>query len=188
MKNNKQTSRRDFLLKISTLVSTSLIGCSQLRILVKDYPKSFDEDIKSADNELKNFVLTIIPGADENDQNTIRIFRDEFYGFNKYVGFFISDLCSRSKMLFNQEKFSSLTIFQKEEVINSAIDDDSLINKIYTAAIFMSQVSVYCSIYEDGKISSLLDSVEKYSFNNVETIESKELYLATEMTSNGNYY
>jgi hypothetical protein len=181
-------SRRDFIAKLSVLVGAVLASCTPLNIVLKNYPEEFDNDDAIKLDNLKAFVITIIPGADINDKNLCRIFSDSFYGFNKYCGFFVSDLCTRSKKMFDKNSFCDLTAEQKTEVVLSGLNADTTLNKIYSAAIFMSQVSYYSSIYDDENGCQLIDFNGPTSFVNSEmSYKNPKVYLASEITENGNY-
>jgi hypothetical protein len=181
-------NRREFITKIAILSGAALASCTPLKIIFKDYPNEFENNDTIKINNLRAFVITVIPGADANDVNLCRIFSDSFYGFEKYCGFFISDLCKRSEKKFGKKSFYDLTAEQRTDVILSGLEADTTLNKIYSAAIFMSQVSYYSSIYDDEKGCDLIDFKGNTSFVYSEmSYKNPELYLATEITINGNY-
>jgi hypothetical protein len=181
-------SRLDFIKKLSLRTGVFITGCSPVRILLKSYPDKYDDDKKMCKHILDSFVLTVIPGANPEDPDLSRIFRDEYYKFSKYSGFFTSDLCSKSKKLFNIENFSKLTLQQRTKVIQSGLEDDPTTAKLYTGAIYMAQVAYYSCIYNDEKTCEVIDFSGSYGFmdNDMFYNDCNKL-LGDEITFSGNY-
>lgn len=183
-----QISRLDFLKKIFLSFGIVVNSCTPVKILLNTHDDRYDQDKDLKSKILSAFVTTIVPGADPNDEENYKIFCDEYYPFHKYCGFFISDLCNKSQMLFGTESFYDLSPEQRTEVIQAGLEDDSTTARLYTAAIFISQVSVYCSIYNDEKGCSLIDYSGAYGFMDAEIhYPQPNGYPAIEMTSTGNY-
>lgn len=186
--NSVNISRLDFLKKISFSVGVLMTSCTPVKILLNIHEDKYDDDATLKINILKAFVTTVIPGADPDNPDICKIFCDEYYDFHKYTGFFISDLCTRSNALYGTENFYQLTIEQRTEVIQAGLSDDSTTERIYTAAIFIAQVSIYCSIYDDERGCNLIDYHGSYGFMDAEIFyPNPENYLAGEITSTGNY-
>ncbi|GMR25392.1 MAG: hypothetical protein BMS9Abin39_0687 [Ignavibacteria bacterium] len=181
-------SRLDFIKKLTLLTGVIITGCTPVRILLKSYPDKYDYDKEMGRQIMDAFVLTVIPGANPDDPDLSRIFNDEYYKFSKYLGFFISDLCSKSKQLFNIENFSNLTPLQRTKVIQSGLKDDSTTAKLYTGAIYMTQVSYYSCIYNDEKALELIDYNGSYGFMDADMFyNNSDKLLADEITFSGNY-
>jgi len=181
-------SRLDFLKKISLSVGVLMTSCTPVKILLYTHEDKYDEDLNLKTNILQAFVTAVIPGTIPNNPDMCKIFCDDYYPFHKYCGFFVSDLCSKSQKLFASECFYDLSIVQRTEVIQSGLEDDSTTERIYTAAIFIAQVSVYCSIYDDEKGCNLIDFTGNYGFIDAEIYyRNPQVYLAEEITSTGNY-
>jgi len=186
--NSINISRLDFLKKISLSLGVLMTSCTPINILLNTHDDKYDEDSKLKSKILRAFVTAVIPGSDLNNPELCKIFCDDYYPFHKYCGFFVSDLCSKSQKLFGSECFYDLSIEQRTEVIQSGLDDDSTTERIYTAGIFIAQVSVYCSIYDDEKGCNLIDFKGSYGFMDAEIYYSNpQIYLAEEITSTGNY-
>ena len=133
-------SRRNFITKIAILSGATLASCTPLKIMFRNYPDEFENNVTINLNKNQSaFIITVIPGADVNDVNLCKIFKDSFYGFENYCGFFISDLYKRSDKMFGKKSFYDLTAEQRTDVILSGLDADATLNKIYSAAILMSQ-------------------------------------------------
>lgn len=179
--------RKEFIKKLSLLTGFFLASCTPLKVILKSYPDQFDE-VDRKEEILKAFVTTIVPGADIKDINICKIFNDEFYGFNKFCGFFVSDLCDKSQEMFNKADFHKLSIDQRTRVVQAGLEDDSTTSKLYTAAIYMAQVSSYCSIYDDEKGCKLIGFAGNYGFMETEfTSKDFSSFLAEEVTLTGNY-
>lgn len=185
---NYSVSRLEFLKKLTLLTGAIITGCTPVRVLLKSYPDKYDYNKKMCKQILDSFVLTVIPGANLKNKNLCRIFHDDYYNFSSYRGFFISDLCSKSKKIFQNENFSQLSLKQRTKVIQYGLEDDSTTAKLYTGAIFMAQVSYYCCIYDDEKGCELIDFQGNYGFMNTDMYykDCAEL-LADEITLSGNY-
>ena len=181
-------SRLDFLKKISFSLGIIVTSCTPVKILLNTHDDKYDENTELKNQILKAFVTTVIPGADPENPDICKIYCDEYYPFHKYCGFFISDLNSKSKKIFNSENFYELSYQQRTEVIQAGLDDDSTTERIYTAAIFITQVAVYCSIYDDERGCNLIDYKGNYGFMDAEMFfADQKKYLAQEITSTGNY-
>ena len=186
--NSAHISRLDFLKKISLSLGVLITSCTPVNILLNTHDDKYDEDSNLKVKILQAFVTAVIPGTDPDNPDLCKIFCDDYYPFHKYCGFFISDLCSKSKKLFGSECFYDLSFEQRTEVIQSGLDDDSTTKRIYTAAIFITQVSIYCSIYDDEKGCNLIDFHGSYGFMDTSMYHTNpQVYLAKEITPTGNY-
>lgn len=181
-------SRNDFLKKITFSLGVLMTSCTPVKILLNTHDDKYDEDADLKSKILKAFVTAVIPGADCSDPDNCKIFCDDYYPFHKYCGFFTSDLCNKSEKLFETECFHSLPLDQRTEVIQAGLNDDATTERIYTAAIFIAQVSVYCSIYNDENGCKIIDFPGSYGFVDTEMFYANQYeYLANELTSTGNF-
>jgi hypothetical protein len=181
-------SRIDFLKRLALTTGVFVTSCTPLKIILNTHEEKYGSDKNLREKILTAFVTAVIPGADTADPNLCKIFCDDYYPFHKYSGFLISDLCNKSKKLFGNEHFDELSLDDRTKVIASGLADDSTTNRIYTAAIFITQVSVYCSIYDDDRGCSLINSPGSYGFVDAEMFHpNNQTYLAKEITSSGNY-
>lgn len=182
-------TRKKFIRSFSLAAAAVITGCSQIKYLTGCYPDKYKNENKTNELSLRAFVTTVIPGADEKDPNLIKIFYDEYYSFKPLCGFFISDLCTKSKDLFDIEEFNLLNEEQRNFIVQEGLNGDSMISRLYTAAIFMTQVSYYSGIYDDGVGCKLID----FEGSNTGFTESElfypntTAYLSNELTLNGNY-
>src|SRR5690606_3960313 len=183
-------SRLNFLKWASLLTVSVLTGCSQIKYLTGSYPDKYKIDSDKNDFILRSFVITVIPGADENDPDLTKIFNDDYYSFKSFCGFFISDLCSKSKELFGTEEFHLLNETKRTFIIEQGLNDGAMMKRLYTAAIVMAQVSYYSGIYNPDAGCKLIDfpgTNSSYSEDEM-FYQDTAKYFANEITNNGNYH
>lgn len=186
-KNYHQISRLDFIKKMVLLTGAITAGCSPVKILLNSYPDKYNK-VHLQKKIFKSFVTTVIPGAEKSETDLSRILLDDYYPFAKRCAYFTSDLCSRSRNLFNSENFDELSFEQRTKVIQSGLISDTLTKKLYTAAVYMVQVSFYCGIYDDEYGCKLIDFQGSYGFMEDEIYYSNcNSLLAKEITAEGNY-
>lgn len=186
---SRHLSRRSFLAQISALSASVLIGCTPLRILFKSYPNKYDTDRQLEDGFLRALVITIIPGASQEEPNLTRMFRDSYYPFHTFCGFFVSDLARRSQRRFAQERFDLLSPDQRTRVIQDGLEADAVTARLYRGAILMAQVSYFAGIYDDQRGCPLIEyygAGSGYSESRM-YYQNTELDLARELTQDGNY-
>lgn len=188
-KEGVKISRLNFLKSASILSVSILTGCSQIKFITGNYPDKFKDETDLNDRILRAFVTVVIPGADERNPNLTKIFTDEYYPFKPFCAFFISDLCSKSMDLFGNDEFHSLNESQKKIIVEAGLNGDSMIERLYTAAVFMSQVSYYSGIYDDGAGCKLINFDGSNSGYTDEEMfyPDAEKYLALQITETGNY-
>jgi len=181
-------SRLTFLKHVSVILGLAASGCSPLRILLKDYPKRFEEDAGLRESTLRSFVTTVIPGAAMDQPDLIRIYGDPFYPFRQYCGFFLSDLARRSSDLFGTDKFDRLVLEQRTIVIENGLDGDATVARLYRGAILMAQASYFGGIYDDVKGCPQIDfHGSNAGFTDSEIFyPNASVFLASEATVDGN--
>jgi hypothetical protein len=184
----RKISRADFLKQLFLLSGAALTACTPLRVALKTYPDRFDADGELREKLLHAFVATVIPGVALDAAKSTRMLADDFYAFHSYCGFFAADLAQRSARLYHHDRFDQLAIEQRTDVIQSGLQADATTARLYQAAIYMTQLSFYASIYDDKAGCVLID------FHGVNAgFPSTEMYytnsaipLAHETTSDGN--
>lgn len=65
-------SRRTFLRSFAMLTGVALTGCSSMRMLLDVYPEEYKYDKKLIKSILYAFVMTVIPGTDEDDPDLLQ--------------------------------------------------------------------------------------------------------------------
>ncbi len=130
---------------------------SALRMLLALYPGRFRADLRLRERDLRAFVVTIIPGADQDEPNLIRMYSDTYYPFYPYTGYLLFDLARRSRALFETERFGELDDDRRTVVIEHALSSDDTTARLYRGAILMAQVSFYAGIYHPERGCPLID-------------------------------
>jgi hypothetical protein len=141
------------------------------------------------DEVLRAFVATVVPGAPVSDPNLIRVFEDDYYPLARFRGALIADLCQRSDRMFNMKMFSWLGADQRTQVIQNAISSHSVTRQLYEGAIFLTQISCYAGIYDAAGGCELIDfpGANKLVPAAEQTYPAQGRYLASSLTTNGNY-
>ena len=145
-------TRRNFNKGVLLSLGALIASCTPAKILFKAYPEEFKSNHSLQDEMLRAFAVTIVPGADRNTPKLTQIYYDEYYPFAAFVPFFISDLDSRTKKLFAGRSFPSLSQAERERVVLDAFrNGDSIIQRIYHGAIYMTRLNIYAGIYDDSR-------------------------------------
>ena len=126
---------------------------------------------------------TVVPGVEAGPELT-QVFHDKFYKMDKYHGFLASDLCRRSGKMYDKS-FEKLTNQQRTAVIQDGLDRGGVSCKLYTAAIYLTQITIYAGITNGDKGCDLIDFAGKYRYQNV-SYPNPERYLAKSITTTGN--
>ena len=181
-------TRREALGQLGILVAGLAVGCTPLRIVLRDYPGDFTTDAALADRVLRAFVLTVVPGMPADDPNLARAYSDPYYPFAPYRAFFASDLCRRAEQRFHRADFDGLTAEQRTAVIQDGLAADATTRKLYTGAVFLAQVSCYGGIYDDAAGCSLIGFEGRYRFRGLDalTYPNPERFLAHALSGDGN--
>lgn len=187
MEAGKPLSRRTALRCLGAIAAgIATDACTPLRVLTRAYPREFDRDADKVARVLRAFVSTVIPGASEDTPDLTRVFTDGAYPFAPYTGFLTSDLCRRTRGRCGIEAYWALDARQRVEVILEALASDGTTRRLYTAAIFLAQVSFYAGIYDDERGCDLIDFPGRYRGDRV-TYEDAERFLPAPHTPSGNY-
>jgi hypothetical protein len=146
--------------------------------------------ISKSDRVLYSFVATIIPDIDIKNRSVIKHFYDKELDFNKVKTLFLLQLRCTSKRMFKNANFDELTHDQRMAVIEDGLQGCELKSKIFSGAIFLTQVAIYCDIYQENQGSELfryetakLDLInpEEYHYARLEGIGARSI------TIDGNY-
>ena len=178
--------RREALSRMG-LLSTALLaaGCTPMQIVLRLYPEEFDES-QYRDNILRAFVLTVIPGAAQSDPNLIRALIDEDYPLASHSGYLASDLHHRSRSRFGRS-FDQLGPDQRTEIVMQAVASGGTTTRLYTGAIFLTQIAYYAGIYDPAAGCRLIGFDGRYRFTGIQatTHPDHARFLATTLTTTG---
>jgi hypothetical protein len=147
--------RRDFLrIMAGAGVATA---CTPVRIGLQMYPRDFHEHPEIVEETLRAFVLTVVPGVPESDPNLTRVFHDDLFRLEAHRGWLAYDLCRRAGDRTGDRHFASLPYADREGVVADALEAGGVTRRLYTAAVFVTQIAVYASIYDDDSGCHLWD-------------------------------
>lgn len=165
------------------------MACTPMRIVLRDYPRSFDRNSDAADRILRAFVTTVIPGASVESPDLTRVYFDPFYHFASYRGFFGFDLCQRSARLYGVDRFDALDHAGRTSVIRDGLSADATTARLYSGAIFLAQISCYAGVFEESEGCPLIDFEGQYRVRPLSEISypHPERYLPRALTRDGNH-
>lgn len=146
---NVLISRRELLRKLGILCAGATAGCTPARIMLHAHPEVLDTEPGKTDRVLLAFVDTVAPAAAAAGPDAIGVFSETKYPFAPYRIFFAGDLCRRSKARFGMESFERLHPRDRERIVEDGLHADSITQRLYQAAIFIAQLSVYGGICND---------------------------------------
>lgn len=140
--------RRDFLrLAAGAGLATA---CTPVRIGLKLYPPDFDEHPELVEETLRAFVLAVVPGMPSDDPNLTRVFYDELFRLAEHRAWLAYDLCRRAGNDSGERRFAALPLSARERVIAGALSAGGVTTRLYTAAIYVTQITVFSSVYDDS--------------------------------------
>lgn len=163
------------------------LSCTSVRMLLDAYPQRYDRDEDLVDDALRAFVTTVIPSAPLDDPNLVRVFGDPEFPFHSHRGYFIYDLCSRSRKLAGMELSTEVPLRVRTRLVQKALEDGGLTEQLYRGAIYLAQAAFYGGIYEPGGCALIDFPGPNHGFSRDELYyEDAERYLAREITTDGN--
>ncbi len=97
----------------------------------------------------------------------IRAFYDSYYPLAKYRNFFAADLCERALNQFGSDEFERLAPEQRTRIIEKGLSKGGTIGRLYTGAIFLTQIAFYAGIYDADRGCPLIGFDGRYRFRSV---------------------
>lgn len=180
-------SRRDAVKRLGVLAGGLIAaGCAPIRVLFDAFPEEFKVDDALVDRTLRAFATAVVPGIGPDDPNVLRALADPAYPFASYRRYFASDLCRRAQRLYAPREFDRLPLAHRTAVIQHGLAADSTTRKLYTGAIFLTQIAAYAGIYDAKRGSPLIDFPGGFRGATV-GYPDPERFLASPQTSDGNY-
>lgn len=162
-KKNAILSRRKALTGMFWLMAGVSISCSPIRLVLDIKKEKVFDDPDSEDRTLRAFVATIIPGVNISNPHLTDVFHDKFYQFKKYKSAFANDLNRRSWKLFGNE-FKSLNTDDRTKVVADGLGSIMVASRLYSGAIFLTQIAVYSGTANNDNGCSLIDFKGTYNF------------------------
>ncbi len=188
----RPVSRREAVRLLGILTAGLAWGCAPMHHLVNRHATMAARDDWLQEQVLRAFVATVIPGVDIASPDLVRVFyeRDELYAnLVRCRAVLVGDLCRRSERFFGTAAFQLLDASHRTQVVQTALQSDLVTRRLYCAAIWVSQLAVYASIFDDAGGCELIDFQVRYRPRPVTEITYPEpgRLLARAITSDGNY-
>lgn len=155
-------SRRAALKGLAVLAASCSVACTPLRIAMRLYPEEFDEQSERVHRILRAFVETVVPGVRIDEPDLVRPFYDSYYPLAKCRGFFASDLCNRTMRHYSSFDFERLSIQQRTKIVAEGLAEGGTTGRVYTGAVFLTQIAVYAGIYDPDRGCPLIDFDGRY--------------------------
>ena len=183
-------SRRAMLKTLALSAAALGTGCTPVRFLLRTTNTDLAEDPRRIDEVLKGFVDAVVPGCDPDHAGAIRALGDPQLPFARYRSFLASDLCPRAGELCGQRYFEQLPRSERARVIADGLSADRLTRKLYTGAVFLTQVSLLAGIYDDQAGAPLINFDGGYQFRGLSAVSypNPERFLPSALTATGNYH
>jgi len=130
----------------------------------------------------------VIPGANEDQSDLVRMYHDTYYPFYPYTGYLVYDLAKRSRALMGTEAFDCLDAGQRTAVVEAALSGDDTTARLYRGAMLMAQVSFFAGVYNPDHGCALIDFPGKNNGFSREVLTYPDAwkYLGREVTTDGN--
>jgi len=143
-------SRRTALRKLG-LVGSALaaVSCTPLKVVLRWYPTEFDVDHDRVDRILAAFVDAVVPGVRSQRRDPTRHLFDPRFPLHSHTGYFAADLCSRAQDRTGNPAFERLTRQLRTRVIADGLAADPTTSRLYSGAIYLTQIASYAGIYDD---------------------------------------
>ena len=186
-------SRRQALRRVGVLGAglgvTLAAGCTPLKIVLHAYPRRFDEDPLLVDRMLAALAETILPDTGQDPNELARPLRDERYELAEYRNYLASDLSDRSRRLYGTRSFEALGLPERERIVRDALSGDGITCKLYSGAIFLTQIAFFAGIYDDQEGCPLIEFDGQYRLRPLDelTYPDPHTYLTDAMTVSGSH-
>lgn len=183
-------TRRQALAYLGAAAAASVTACTPMKILLGAYPGVFDEDDDLTDRVLGGFADAVLPGASVPTGQLVRPLRDERFPLEGHCGYLASDLCGRAGDLCGSRQFDLLSREERCLVIEAGLASDAITRRLYTGAIFLTQVAFFGGIYDDDTGCAFIEFDGRYRKTRLAdlTYPDPQAYLARELTSNGHFH
>jgi hypothetical protein len=152
------------------------------------YPVRYRNDAALQEATLRAFVITVIPGANRDDPDLVRMYHDRDYPFYPYSPYLVFDLSKRTRRRSPSGTFADLPADQRTSILCEALSSDETTSRLFKGAILMAQVSHYAGIYSPQRGCALIDFPGRNSGFTLQEISrpDAETYLGVAATSDGN--
>jgi hypothetical protein len=169
------------------LLAGAMGACTPATIVLKAYPEAYRPGSDATEDALEAFIDTVVPGLTAEERKAITTLRDPFYPLARYADFFASDL-DRRAMRERKRSFQALSAEQRTAVVRGAFSGDPTTRKLYTGAVFLTQVAVYGGIQDDRAGCRLIGFPGGYRLPTATELsyDEKRRFLAPQRFADGN--
>ena len=183
-------SRRTMLKSLATAAAAFSSGCAPVRFLVRPVSPDLADDPGRIDAVLRGFVDAVVPGCEPDHANAIRALGDPQFPLVKYRAMLASDLCDRAGTLCGHRYFEQLPRPERARIIADGLAADSLTRRLYTGAIFLTQLALLSGIYDDQAGAPLIEFDGSYQFRGLAAVSypHPEQFLPNALTATGNFH
>lgn len=183
-------SRRTMLKGFAAMAMAVGSGCAPVKFLVRPTSPELADDPGRIDDVLRGFVDAVVPGCEPDHANAVRALGDPRFPLARYRAMFASDLCGRAGALCGHRGFAELPRSERARVIRDGLASDALTRRLYTGAVFLTQLALFSGIYDDQAGAPLIEFDGRYRFRGLDAITypHPEQFLPAAMTSDGNYH
>ncbi len=166
----------------------SAAACTPVRIAFRMYPKDFDEDPELVDAVLRGFVTAVVPGMPEDAPHLTRVFYDDFYRVGKYRSYLAADLCERAERRYGWPRFEALPAKDRCRVIEDALQEGGVTQRLYVAAVFLAQLASYAGPFDDEQGCPLIGFEGRFRMRPLAELSypDPERFLPRALTADGN--
>lgn len=179
-------SRRAALSRLGVLALSATSACTPVRLVLGTYPRPEASGEESTDAILHAFARTIAPGL-ADDPGFTRVYADPFYRFARYREFFAGDLRRRAEQGWGRG-FTSLGQAERVVIISEGLDGGAVTRRLYTGAVFLTQVVAFSQAWSDGGRPAALgfDGAPLPPSRAAITYPEPARFLAEPLTTDGN--
>lgn len=183
-------TRRQALATLGAAAAAMATACTPFKILLGAYPGVFDEDADLTDRVLGGFADAVLPGASVPARHLVRPLRDERFPLGGHCAYLASDLCGRADSLCDSPQFDLLSREERCRVIEHGLASDTITRRLYTGAIFLTQVAFFGGIYDDDAGCAFIDFDGRYRRTRLAelTYPDPQTFLARELTLDGHFH
>ena len=154
-------SRRQALLTIAAVLpAVFATACAPARIVLKAYPAEFKGNSTRTQATLAAFVCTVEPGASPDPVSTALTLQDPYYPLARYAAYLASDLDGRANRSYRRP-FTALSCTERAAVVASGLSEDGVTGKLYSGAVYLTQIAVYAGLGGGGNRPVQLEPVSR---------------------------
>jgi hypothetical protein len=124
----------------------------------------------------------------EDAPDLTRVFYDEFYRLGKYRSYLAADLCERTERLYGWPRFEALPAKDRCRVIEDALQDGGVTQRLYVGAVFLAQLASYAGVFDEEGGCALIGFEGRFRMRPLAELSypDPERFLPRALTTDGN--